>query len=52
MVGIGCAVDLGISAIGLSPDLCALLRIIRGPASSESGEAASDGPLGEVVRDL
>lgn len=42
---IGWAAERGTSAIGLRG-----FFIIRG-ASSESGEAASDGPLGEDVRD-
>lgn len=46
---IGCAEERGISAIGFNPWL--FFFIIRGPASSESGEAARDGPFGEVVLD-
>ena len=43
---IGWAADRGISAIGLRP-----FFIIRGRLSSESGEAAREGPFGEDVRD-
>ena len=42
----GWAPDRGISAIGLRP-----FFIMSGEASSDSGEAAIDGPLGEEVRD-
>lgn len=38
---------LGTSAIGFKPPRF----IMRGDASSESGEAATEGPLGEDVRD-
>ena len=43
---IGWAADRGISGMGLRP-----FFIMRGEGSSESGEAATDGPLGEDVRD-
>lgn len=43
---IGRAADLGTSAIGFRP-----FFIMRGALSSESGEAANDGPFGDEVRD-
>ena len=48
MIGCGAGpVDRGISAIGLR----LVFFIMRMEPTSESGEAARDGPLGDAVRD-